>query len=209
MASPNERFHLFGTAAAHPRAVELAEGVHHLLTRYVDEVVLSFALCPFLHQRDSGLGAVGIVLDAQPDVATATAALRALSANVAHLVFPLSQLSSSPFERFGNKLAESVRASAPEKLVHASFHPELVGGVENAYRLIGLLRQSPDPFVQFIPHGLTKGGTVVAGVEPTEGHAEARFQRLTETDRQELIRRTTHLKAERRKLDALAAALSA
>ena len=207
MASPNERFVLFGTAAAHPRARELAEGVHQLLARYVDEVVLSFALCPFLHQRDAGLGAVGIVLDAQPDVATSTAALMALSANVAHLVVPLSQLTSSPFERFGNKLAESVRATAREKLVHASFHPELVGGTENAYRLIGLLRQAPDPFVQFIPHGLTKGGTVVAGEEPKEGHAEARFQRLTEADRKELVRRTTELKAERRKLDSLAAVL--
>jgi hypothetical protein len=187
---------VFGPLACHSRATELARATSTLLARYVDEVVLAWGLCPFLHNRTTGLGAVGVVLEAVPSVETSVAAVRSLGSTVIHLCYPLSQLSSSPFERFGNKLAEEVRRGAGERLVHATFHPELVGGRENAYRLIGLLRQAPVAFIQFVPQGLMKGGTVLAGEEPTEGHAEARFKRLGSEDVDTILERLSELKRE-------------
>ncbi len=127
------------------------------------------------------MGAIGVMLSSELDVDEATDAIERIGASIVHLVYPLWFGESSPFERFGNRLSESVRKRLKEPLVHACFHPAMVGGRENAYRLIGLLRQAPDPFVQFIPAGLQQGGTVLAGEEPPSGsHAEARFQRLVE-----------------------------
>lgn len=200
---------LFGRAAGAPGAEAFAATVCDLLGRYVDEVVLPYALCPFLHHKENGLGAVGVMLDPDVTVEGARDAVLALDAPVSHLVFPVSPLGSSAFERFGNKLAESVRASAKERLVHATFHPALVGGRENAYRLIGLLRQAPDPFIQFVPHGLMKGGTVLAGETPAEGHAEARFTRLAATDVDTILGKLAELSAARRAIDEAARSLLA
>jgi hypothetical protein len=200
---------LFGPGAHHPRAQELARATGALLGRYVDDVVMAWGLCPFLHNRTAGLGAVGVVLEAAPSVEVSVAAVRALGSNVIHLCFPLSELSSSPFERFGNKLAEEVRRGPGERLVHATFHPELVGGRENAYRLIGLLRQAPVAFIQFVPQGLMKGGTVLAGEEPAEGHAEARFKRLGSEDVEVIVKRLSDLKQEANALSELVAEVRA
>jgi hypothetical protein len=162
----------------------LAEEVRRLLFRYAHEVVAAHALCPFLHNVEVGMGSVAVILEVEPDPQTVLETMREIGSPVQHLAFPLFRGSSSAFERFGSKLADLVQRGFEEPLVHATFHPELVGGTENAYRLIGLLRQAPDPFIQFIPHGLQKGGTVLAasreGAQPEESHADARFRRLGE-----------------------------
>lgn len=174
-----DRFRVYGAHAGHPRARELATETHDLLFRYAAEVVAAFKLCPFLHNVDTGMGAVGIVLDVEPDVETAVAAVQDLGANVLHLVYPLQRGGASAFERFGSRLSQELARRLKDPLVHATFHPELTGGTENAHRMVGLLRQAPDPFVQFIPPGLHEGGTVFAGEEvPAEGRAEATFRRL-------------------------------
>jgi len=189
---------LFGAKRTHPRARELASEVHDLLMRYATEVVGQFALCPFLHNVEVGMGKVGIILDAEPSVEVALAAIVDLDEPVLHLVFPLAQMSAAKFEPFGSKLAEAVRRTLPEPLVHATFHPDLTGGRENAHRLVGLLRQSPDPFVQFVPPGLAQGGTVLAGeAVPEHSHADARFERLMKGPIEALVDRIAALKRER------------
>ncbi len=175
-----DQFRVYGAHAGHPRARELAAQVHELLFRYAAEVVAAYKLCPFLHNVDTGMGAVGIVLDVEPNVETGVAAVEDLGANVLHLVYPLQRAGSPAFERFGSKLSQELGRRLKDPLVHATFHPDLTGGTENAHRMVGLLRQAPDPFVQFIPPGLHEGGTVFAGAEaPSEGRAEATFRRLT------------------------------
>lgn len=171
---------MFGALADHPLAGELAHKTHALLVRYTVEVVAAHRLCPFLKTVGSGLGAVGVVLDITPDVERGVAAILTMGEPVVHLVYPLVLgPDASSFERFGNKLAEALRKARREPLVHASFHPDMVGGTENAHRLIGLLRQSPDPFVQFIPPGLQEGGTMLAGEEvSSKSHADERYGRL-------------------------------
>lgn len=174
---------------------------HALLVRYATEIVSAHRLCPFLHGVDSGLGAVGVVLDVDLDVETGVRAIESLAEPVLHLVFPLYSGPASAFERFGSRLSEAVRRSRREALVHASFHPEMTGGRENAHRLIGLLRQSPDPFVQFIPPGLQQGGTMLAGeAVVTKSHAEDRFARLmahAEAGANDVLDRVAQLKLER------------
>lgn len=180
---------LAGKLSEHPRAEAYASEVSSLLHQYATDVVAANRLCPFLHQVENGLGAVCIVLDHETDVTEAVAAVRATESSVLHVAYPLlrrgagdgptTASASSKFERFGNALAEGIRRALPEPLVHASFHPELVGGTENAHRMVGLLRRAPDPFVQFIPPGMHEGGTVLAGAEPpTVSPLEATFQRI-------------------------------
>jgi hypothetical protein len=195
----SERFRVYGARASHPRAAELAAEVHDLLFRYAAEIVAGYGLCPFLHNVDTGMGAVGVVLDVEPDVEIAVAALRDLGQNVVHLVYPLQTGGSSAFERFGSRLAQELTRRLPDPLVHATFHPDLTGGTENAHRLVGLLRQAPDPFVQFIPPGLHEGGTVLAGAEPpSEGRAEAMYRRLMQGPADEVLSRLEALRAVRR-----------
>lgn len=168
-----------GQMASHPEAARFASEVAGLVHRYATEVVAAHGLCPFLHQVESGLGAVAIVLSREVDVAEATRAIRATGESVVHVVFPLvPRDGASKFERFANSVAEALRRDGGPTLVHATFHPELTGGTENPHRLVGLLRRSPDPFIQFIPPGMNSGGTVIAGAEvPTKSPIESTFER--------------------------------
>jgi hypothetical protein len=178
-ASGARRLSVAGRMSSHPRATELAALAHALLHRYADEVVLTHRLCPFLQNVDTGMGAVVVMLDVEPDVACTTEAILATGSNVVHALFPLVQGEAPPFERFGNKLSESVRKARSEPLVHASFHPRMVGGYENAHRMVGLLRRAPDPFVQFIPPGMQVGGTVHASEAASdEPYVERTYRRL-------------------------------
>jgi hypothetical protein len=173
------KLHVGGRLAGHPRAGELAAAATALLHRYASEVVYAHRLCPFLQNVETGMGAVCVMLDTEPDVARTTAAVLASGSNVAHVLFPLVRGEAPPFERFGNKLSESVRKARSEPLVHASFHPRMVGGYENPHRMVGLLRRAPDPFVQFIPAGMQAGGTVHASQTPSdEPYVESTFRRL-------------------------------
>ena len=198
------RVRAFGSLADRPGATELAEQAHALMRRYAAEVVAPFALCPHLHNVDTGLGAVGVVLEVEPTIEVGVEAIRALDANVVHLIYPLHAAGSSPFERFGNKLAEALRRALPEPLVHACFHPAMVGGTENAHRLIGLLRQAPDPFVQFIPPGMQGGGTVLAGYATSESRADTNFARLVPERIDALLATIEGLRRERAALATLA-----
>ncbi|HTJ82726.1 MAG TPA: hypothetical protein VL400_13475 [Polyangiaceae bacterium] len=206
------QFTIFGERASHPRARALAEAAHALLFRYASDVVAAYGLCPFLHNVETGMGDVGIVLDTVPSQETAQAAIVALGGPVIHLAYPLARATASEFERFGSKLAQSLRTVLPEPLVHATFHPELAGGRENAHRLIGLLRQSPDPFVQLIPPGMMKGGTVLVTPGPggvldlpktldipqgNESRADAMYRRLMEGDVDRVIALLASMRAER------------
>jgi hypothetical protein len=119
-----------------------------LLERYA-AAIDTHGLCPYL--RAGGLGDVIVVLDRALDLELACGAIARTRADVIHLVFPLTARDASDaraFERFGNAIATRVRARGS---VHAAFHPALAGGREDADRRIGLVRRSPDPFVQLVP----------------------------------------------------------
>lgn len=155
---------LFGALKDAPDAPAFAEIVADLMHRYARDIVAKNHLCPFLHNVEAGLGAVCVGLDRSLDPDATARAIRATEREVVHVVFPLvDKENAPPFERFGNSVAEKLRKDGGDPMVHATFHPAMVGGRENAHRLVGLLRRSPDPFLQFIPPGMQPGGTVMQG----------------------------------------------
>ncbi len=151
-----------GALAAHPIAAEFARAVERVHHRYAREVVGAFELCPFMNDPESAFGRFCVMLDRELDLAAAKEQVLA-APGVVHLVYPLAAASSSAFERFGNALHEAVRREAFARRldapVHATFHPEMEGDRSSGPRIVGFLRRAPDPFVQFVPEGLAKGGT--------------------------------------------------
>ncbi len=175
------RVHVVGARKDADGARELAEKSAALLERYVHEVVLGFRLCPFLHNPESALGAVVVVLDVEPVEETLADTIETLGAPIVHALYPLVSGESPPFERFASRtgalLRKKLGRSAP---VSAAFHPAMHGETDDPHRLIGILRRAPHPFVQYVPADVpTGGGTVVAGAPlPPPSGAEANYARL-------------------------------
>lgn len=189
---PNVR----GELGRHPLARRFADEIARVHTRYADEVVTHFQLCPFLRDAETGFGRFCVLLDLEPRLEEALAAAREVESAVIHIVFPCVRTPGVPFERFAARFGEELRRifkqdtgaagglpgiPMPSKApVLASFHPEMAGDESSSHRLVGLLRRAPDPFIQLIPPGLSSGGTVFAGagVDPGEDPVEATFTRL-------------------------------
>lgn len=167
-----------GALGARPEAALLAAEVRRVHERYVGEVVVPYGLCPHLTHAESAFGAFCVVVDREIDVDVARGAVIDSRSSIVHVVFPCAHGPSNDFERFGSRLDESLAGATAERLVHATFHPLLAGGTEDAHRLIGLLRRAPDPFVQLIPSGLAHGGTTYGQAAPGKSHAERTFERL-------------------------------
>jgi hypothetical protein len=112
------------------------------------------------------------MLDAreEPDAEAAVEAIVAADNPVIHVVFPLIRPAPSLFERFSGKVGQALKKAFKNPPVMATFHPGLVGDAGDPYRLVGLLRRAPDPFVQLIPEGMHEGGTVFAPL-PEPGQA--------------------------------------
>jgi hypothetical protein len=130
--------------------------------------VLGFGLCPFLKDVESGFGEFHVVLEQELNQERLVGIAKASGTSVCHVIYPLVTGASPPFERFAALALGVIRKGDPRAPVMAVFHPSMSGDPSAAHRLVGLLRHSPDPFVQFVPNGLHEGGTVLASgaVEP-------------------------------------------
>lgn len=191
-----------GKLASHPRARAFAAEVLHVHKRYATEIVQQFALCPFTRDVDVAFGKFCVMLDREPDHDATRAAIVEAKSPVLHVVFPLALPPANVFERFASTLVASLRGHLESPPVMAAFHPELVGDRESAHRLIGMLRRSPDPFVQFIPAGNHEGGTVFASsVEEAENEgldrSELTFKRLQGGKLEELLMIALDIRADR------------
>jgi hypothetical protein len=208
-----------GSFQDHPLALPFAAEVLRVHRRYASEVVARNQLCPFLRDVDTGFGRFCVMLDVEPDVPTALAAVMAADAAVIHLVYPLNAAPPSPFEKFSGKLAEALKQNLRDAPVMATFHPALPGDGVTQSRLIGLLRHAPDPFVQLIPEGLHQGGTVFAGAtdlektttEPEVDIAEANFAKMHGGVLEKIVALLAEIRADRDRsyapfLEAFAAA---
>lgn len=191
-----------GKLATHPNANAFATEVLHVHKRYATEVVQQFALCPFTRDVEVAFGKFCVMLDREPNHDATRAAIVEAKSPVLHVVFPLALPPANVFERFASTLMASLKGHLESPPVMAAFHPELVGDRESAHRLIGLLRRSPDPFVQFIPAGNHEGGTVFAGsVDDAEDEAvdrsEQTFKRLRGAKLEKLLAIVADIRAER------------
>jgi hypothetical protein len=191
-----------GKLASHPEASAFAAEVLRVHRRYATEIVQRFALCPFTRDVDVAFGKFCVMLDREPDHEATRAAVLEANNPVLHVVFPLVGGASNLFERFASALMASLREAFEDPPVMAAFHPELVGDREQPYRLIGILRRAPDPFVQLIPGGLHEGGTVfAASIEDYESsgedRAEANFKKLSGAPLDELLQIAVDIRADR------------
>ncbi|MCC6522508.1 MAG: hypothetical protein IT373_07590 [Polyangiaceae bacterium] len=157
-------FVVAGALASHPLAAAFAAEVRRVHHRYAVEVVSGYRLCPHIGEPHASFGRFCVMLDRVPDLEAAVAEVAAGVADgmLVHLVYPLVDLEPTHFERFCNELHAEVARRLPDPPVHATFHPRLEGDALSPARMVGLLRRAPDPFVQFVPEGLHKGGTVFA-----------------------------------------------
>lgn len=197
---------LCGPLRSHADAPAFAREVHRVHRRYAAEVVAANRLCPFLRDVDTGFGNFCAILDArpEPDLEVAIAAVRAARSQVIHLVYPCIRPPPTTFERFSAALAQRLKKELPDPPVMATFHPDLSGDASGAYRMVGLLRRAPDPFIQLIPEGLHKGGTVFAsdpfaasGVDPDGDPALANFERLKNGGVERLLARIAEIHGDR------------
>ena len=208
-----------GSFQGHPLAASFAVEVHRVHRRYAAEVVAKNGFCPFLKDVDTGFGRFCVMLDPEPDVDTALAAVLAAGTSVIHLVYPCTVWPASPFEKFAGRLGEALKKTLPNPPVMATFHPALPGDGSNPFRLVGLLRRAPDPFVQLIPEGLHEGGTMFAGAadleETTTGEeldpAQANFAKIHGEFLEKLVALMSEIRADRDRsyapfLEAFAAA---
>ncbi len=191
-----------GKLATHPNASAFAADVLHVHKRYATEVVQQFALCPFTRDVEVAFGKFCVMLDREPNHDATRGAIVEAKSPVLHVVFPLALPPANVFERFASTLMASLQGVLDSPPVMAAFHPDLVGDRDNAHRLIGLLRRSPDPFVQFIPAGNHEGGTVfAASVDEAEDAAgdrsEQNFKRLRGAKLDELLAIVADIRAER------------
>jgi hypothetical protein len=166
---------LFGSLRAHPAAIPFAEQVIRVHRRYATEVVAAHRLCPFVKDPDVAFGRFCVGLTDRTNLDEARDVFTRAENPVLHIVYPLIRGVPGDFERFGGEVGRAARdvwralppgdgRYGPEPPVIASFHPDLAGERTSPHRMIGLLRRSPDPFVQIIPGGHHESGTVVAPI---------------------------------------------
>jgi hypothetical protein len=156
---------LRGPLATHAVSARFAAEVHRVHRRYAAEVVAANRLCPFLHDLETGFGAFIVMLDpAEPQVEATVEAILGSGSPVIHVIFPLVLPAPTLFERFAGRVGQALKRAVRDPPVMATFHPDLVGDLDDPHRLVGLLRHAPDPFVQLIPRDMSHGGTVFAPV---------------------------------------------
>lgn len=166
---------LFGPLRGHPAATAFAEQVVRVHRRFAVEVVAAHRLCPFVKDPDVAFGRFCVGLTDRTDLDEARDVFVRAENPVLHIVYPLIRGVAGDFERFGGEVGRTARdvwralpagdgRYGPEPPVIATFHPDLLGDRTSPHRMIGLLRRSPDPFVQIIPGGHHESGTVVAPI---------------------------------------------
>lgn len=200
---------LRGSLQGHPAAAPFAAEVLRIHRRYASEVVAENRLCPFLRDIDTGFGRFCVMLEPRElDVEAALEAVLSSATAVVHLVYPCARPLPPAFEKFAGSLSKALKVAYPgpeRPPVMASFHPDLSGDPSGPYRLIGMLRRAPDPFIQLIPEGLHQGGTVFAGFEPItmprdpaeRDPALANFQRLKDGGVERIVATLADIYADR------------
>lgn len=127
-----------------------AAAVRRILSRYLEEVVERYELCPWARSaREHGELAVGI-LWGEPSLdawrAEAARLLAASTTAVAMLVAPESQLTRAALAALRDRVAEQLPAAGL-----AEFHPDAPLDLASPARLVPFLRRSPDPLLQLVP----------------------------------------------------------
>ena len=130
----------------------LAAEARRLNTRYVEEVVIGWDLCPWAARAwIDGQVTQRVFPDATPDVAAVARFIDELTAEpraaIGLALFPRVACTVGAWESF----AEKVRRTRDDFLA-AAFHPDYRApdGVLDAARLVPFIRRTPDPTLQLV-----------------------------------------------------------
>jgi len=130
-------------------AMKTAE-VRRILTRYLEEVVERYELCPWARAaREGGELAVAVIWGAPDRYAWVRAASELLAVEAVRVAMVIApELAIAPAEF--RALRDAVAAQLPAAGV-ADFHPDAALDLATPARLVPFLRRSPDPMLQLVP----------------------------------------------------------
>jgi hypothetical protein len=143
-----------------------------LNTRYVNEVVLAWGLCPWAEKAFRG-GEVRqhVLLDAAPSPEAALPFLDALVAapeiSIGLLICPRVTLRAPQWDAFAEKVRRADHARKPDAALTppspafliAAFHPDAPATFGNAAQMVSFVRRTPDPTLQFVRTSILRKAT--------------------------------------------------
>jgi hypothetical protein len=146
-----------------PADAALVAEALRLNTRYLDEVVLAWGLCPWAERalRD-GQVRQHVRLDETPEVDGVLAFIdeleRSPSIAIGLLIFPRATLASPAFDAFAERVRRADRARRPappdepppSPFLLAAFHPGAAETFTTPPQLVSYLRRTPDPTLQLV-----------------------------------------------------------
>jgi hypothetical protein len=147
-----------------------------LLERYLDEVVESWGLCPWLSAARGDLQVTVLGIEAGFE----DGALAAIAGWPADFRIGLVVMPASPLDPTQHRRLRDAIAARRADLAIADFHP--AGGdparaLDSPARLVPILRRSPDPMLQVVPQASLAALAHAAVTTPTDqaamlaGHA--------------------------------------
>jgi hypothetical protein len=143
-----------------------------LNTRYVDEVVLAWNLCPWAERAFRG-GEVcqRVLLSATPGPGDALPFLAELEAapalSIGLLIFPRLATTAPAFDAFAERVRRADHARRPDAATSppapsffvAAFHPDAPVTFTTPPQLVSFVRRTPDPTLQFVRTSVLRRAT--------------------------------------------------
>ena len=130
-------------------------------TRYVEEVVIGWDLCPWAARAwRAGQVCRRVMLDAAPEIAPVLALIDELGASpglaIGLAIFPRAPITDAAFGAFAERVRRADHARRPPDArapyLLAAFHPDSGAGADlrNAAQLVSYIRRTPDPTLQLV-----------------------------------------------------------
>jgi hypothetical protein len=165
-------------------------------SRYLDEVVTGYGLCPWA-DRSLREGRVRrhVVTDGAPPAEAAFAFIDAAedeggAVDVGFIIYPRLTLDAAAFDGYAERLrrADQVRRAKGERpgFLMAAFHPFGVQRFTTPFQLVSFIRRTPDPTIQIVRGDLLDairaGREDVSGQVARQNYAQVNQRGASELD---------------------------
>ncbi|HVZ71216.1 MAG TPA: DUF1415 family protein [Polyangia bacterium] len=154
----------------------LAAEALRLNTRYVEEIVLAWGLCPWA-ERSFRHGHVRqhVIVDVAPTPEAALPFVDELVAapdlEIGLLIFPRAPQTAPQWDAFAEKVRRADHARRPDAATSppapafliAAFHPDARATFDTAAQMVSFVRRTPDPTLQLVRTSILKRATGEGG----------------------------------------------
>jgi len=160
------------TAAGTDASAALVAEALRLNTRYVNEVVLAWNLCPWAGKAlTDGEVRQQVLLDERPAPESALPFLDELAGDpeiaIGLLIFPRITVTAAAFDAFAERVRRADHARRPDAATSppspvflvAAFHPGAPETFATAPQLVSFLRRTPDPTLQLVRTSVLRRAT--------------------------------------------------